>query len=37
MLRETSELHWFQQQFSSFGKKFQPLFAEVWTQRGMGY
>jgi amiloride-sensitive sodium channel len=37
MLKETSEVHWFQQQFSTFGTKYQPMFAEVWTQRGMGF
>ena len=37
MIKETSEIQWFQQQFSAFNGKFRPVFAEIQTQRGMGF
>lgn len=37
MLKQMSEVQWFKQQFSVFGKIYQPIFVEVMTQRGMGF
>lgn len=36
-IKSSSEVLWFQDQFSSFNENFQPSFAEIRTQRGMGF
>lgn len=37
MMEMASEVQWFKDQFSIFNGNFQPFFAEVQTQRGMGF
>ncbi|CAG9811156.1 unnamed protein product [Chironomus riparius] len=37
VLKEQSNVGWFQDQFSSFNGKYQPDFAEIRTSRGMGF
>ena len=37
MLKATSQIQWFQDQIITFNGKSHPIFAEVRTERGMGF
>lgn len=37
LIRNSSKIEWFRNQNFSFNKRFQPVFAEMITQNGMGF
>lgn len=36
-IKNWSQIDWFQNQFATWNKKFQPEFTEVWTKSGIGF